>query len=250
MTLVNIIGRASVSKHHKDPLPEALKQGKSFTWTVADGGTFASMRKAIKYGQTLTMSPVTDPSEVQVGDIVFVTWHKGYLFHMVGEIQGDRYLIVNSVGGENGWVSGKDILGRVTKVVDPPEARPSLPVMFDQLEAAYHQLVEAEHPGDEDARRLFQIAEDLRWYAERLGAERWDEMPRSNKWSFAQNLWRLTKQAKKGIAPVPNRIHYFIDGGKECVGLASELFALFEYRELEKKLEDEEDMQLSNNDGS
>lgn len=230
-----------MSKHHKDPLPEALKQGKSFTWTVADGGNFASMRKAIKYGQTLTMSPVVDPSEVQVGDIVFVTWHKGYLFHMVGEIQGDRYLIVNSMGGENGWVSGKDILGRVTKIVDPPEPRPSLPVMFDQLQAAYRQLLESEQPAEADAQRLLQIVDDLRWYAERLGAERCDEMPRSNKWSFEQNLWRLTKQAKKGTAPVPNRIQYFIDCGKECVGLASEIFALFEYRELEKQMEAAED---------
>ena len=38
---------------------------------------------------------------------------------------------------------------------------------------------------------------------DRLGAERWDEMPRSNKWSFEQNLWWLTKRAQKGIAPVP-----------------------------------------------
>jgi hypothetical protein len=58
-------------------------------------------------------------------------------------------------------------------------------------------------------------------------------MPRSNKWGFEQNLWRLTKQARKAIAPVPSRIHYFIDCGKTCVGLASEIFALFEYSALE-----------------
>jgi hypothetical protein len=73
----------------------------------------------------------------------------------------------------------------------------------------------------------------LHWYADRIGVERWDEMPRSNKWSFEQNLWRLTKQAKKMIAPVPNRTRYFIDCGKMCVGLASEIFALFEYGELD-----------------
>ncbi len=39
---------------HKDPLLVALKEGKSYTWTAPDGGDFASMRKAIKHGQTLT----------------------------------------------------------------------------------------------------------------------------------------------------------------------------------------------------
>ncbi len=228
-----------MSKHHKDPLVEALKEGKSFTWTVQDGGNLASMRKAVKHGQTLTMSPVTDPSEVQVGDIVLVTWHKGYLFHMVGEIQGDRYLIVNSMGGENGWVDGQDILGRVTKVVEP-EPRPSVSIMLDRLEAAYDHLLKLERPVGDEAQRLLGIVEDLYWYADRIGAARWDEMPRSNIWSFEQNLWRLTKQAEKGIAPVPDRIRYFIDCGKGCVGKASEIFALFEYRALEEKMEEEE----------
>ena len=72
------------------------------------------MRKAIKHGQTLTMSPVVDSSEIQAGDIVLVKWHKGHLFHMVGEIQADRFLIINSLGKVNGWVSGADILGRIT----------------------------------------------------------------------------------------------------------------------------------------
>lgn len=228
-----------MSKHHKDPLLEALKEGKSYTWTAPDGGNFASMRKAIKHGQTLTMSPVTDPKEVQVGDIVLVTWHKGYLFHMVGEIQGDQYLIVNSLGKENGWVPAKDILGRVTKIVEP-EPRPSVPVILDRLDAAYDRLVKLERPDNDDAQRLFGIIDDLYWYADRIGAARWYEMPRDNKWSFEQNLWRLTRQVEKGSAPVPDRIRYFIDLGKACVGLASEIFALFEYRELEEKLEDEE----------
>ncbi len=231
-----------MSKHHKDPLLEALQEGKSYTWTVPEGGNFASMRKAIKHGQTITMSPISDPKDIQVGDFVLVKWHQSTIFHIVGDMQGDRYLIVNSLGKENGWVNGKDILGRVTKIVDPAEPRPSLPVMFEQLDAAYHHLLEVEQPAEEEAQRLLRIIDDLRWYAERLGPERWDEMPRSNKWSFEQNLWRLAKQAKKGIAPVSNRIHYFIDCGKECVGQASEIFALFEYRELGKKLEAEEDM--------
>jgi hypothetical protein len=224
-----------MSKHHKDPLLEALKEGKSYTWTVPDGGNLASMRKAIKHGQKLTISPISDPREIQVGDFVLVKWHQGVIFHIVGDIQGDRYLIVNSLGRENGWVTAKDILGRVTKIVES-EPRPSVPVMLDRLEAAYTHLLKREQPVGDDAQRLLGIVEDLFWYADRIGPARWYEMPRSNKWSFEQNLWQLVKQAEKGIAPVPEeRIRYFIDRGKECVGLASEIFALFEYSDPEQE---------------
>lgn len=219
-----------MSKHHKDPLLEALKEGKSYTWTVRDGGNLASMREAIKHGQTLTMTPITDPSEIQVRDLVLVQWHRGTIFHIVGDIQGDKYLIVNSLGKINGWVSANEILGRVTNIVEP-EPRPGVPVMLEQLEAAYHRLIQLEQPIDDEAKRLLVIVDDLHWYAERIGTERWDQLPRSNKWSFEQNLWQLTRHARKAEAPVPERIRYFIDRGKACVGLASEIFGLFEYDE-------------------
>ena len=217
-----------MSKDHRDLLVEALKGGKSYTWTIPDGGNLASMRKAIKHGQTLTISPIGDPQEIQTGDFVLVKWHQGDIFHIVGEIQGDQYLIVNSLGKVNGWVPATDILGRVTKIVEP-EPRPDVPVMLEELESAYRHLLEIEEPAEGEAKRLLVILDDLRWYAERLGPERLDEMPRSNKWSFQQNLWRLTKEAKSATAPVADRIRYFIDQGKACVGLASELFVLFEY---------------------
>lgn len=217
---------------HKDPLLEALQESKSYTWTIPDGGNLASMRAAIKHGQTLTMSPIVDPGEIQVGDIVFVKWHQSHLFHVVGEIQGDQYLIVNSLGKVNGWVSAKDILGRITNIVEP-EPHPSVPGMLEQLDVAYHNLVSLEHATEDDAHRLSVIVDDLHWYADRIGIERWDTMPRSNKWSFAQNLWRLTRQARNAVSPVPDRIHFFIDRGKQCVGLASEIYALFEYADLD-----------------
>ena len=219
-----------MSKQKKDPLLEALKEGKSYTWTVPDGGNLASMRQAIKHGQTLTLSPIDDPSEIQVGDLVLVKWHQGDIFHIVGEIQGERYLIVNSLGKVNGWVSTKEILGRITKIIEPGP-RPSVPIMFEQLEAAYHNLIKLDQPSETEIQLLKGIIEDLRWYAERIGDERLYKMPRSNKWNFEQNLWHLTKQAKQAVAPVPNRVLYFIDCGKACVGLASEIFSLFEYND-------------------
>lgn len=217
-----------MTKRKKDPLLEALQEGKSFTWTIPDGGNLASMREAVKHGQTLTMSPIGNPNEIQVGDFVFVKWHQSYIFHIVGEIQDGQFLIVNSLGKVNGWVSAKEILGRVTKIIEP-EPRQSVEAMLDDLMSAYQALIAAEQASDREAQRMFAIVDDLRWYADRIGRERLDIMPRSNKWSFEQNLCRLTKQAKKAAAPVPNRVLYFIDCGKECVGLASEIFALFEY---------------------
>ena len=217
-----------MSHKHNDPLLDALKGGRSYTWTVPDGGDLASMRKAIKHGQTLTMSPIADPAEIQVGDFVLVKWHQGDIFHLVGEIQADRYLIVNSLGKVNGWVTAGDILGRITNIIEP-EPRPSVPVMLEQLEAAFHKLIQLEHVTENNAQRFSAIVDDLRWYADRIGADRWNSMPRSNKWSFEQILWRLTRQAKNAVAPVQDCIHYFIDRGKECVGLASEIFALLEY---------------------
>lgn len=217
----------------KDPLLEALKEGRSYTWTVPDGGDLASMRAAIEHGQTLTISPVANPHEIHVGDLVLVKWHEGNIFHLVGEIQGDQFLIVNSVGKINGWVSGSDILGRVTQIIDP-EPRPSVPVMLEQLEVAYRKLIDHEQPAEDEAQRLLLVIDDMRWYADRISVERWDKMPRSNKWSFEQNLWHHTKQAKNATASAsPKPVRYFIDRGKECVGLAAEILALFESSESE-----------------
>lgn len=217
-----------MSKHKKDPLLEALSEGRSYTWTVPDGGDLASMRAALKHGQTLTMSPILHPSEVQVGDMVLVKWGNSDIFHLVGDIQDGQFLIVNSLGKVNGWVGISEILGRVTRVVDP-EPRPDVPALLEQLEASSRLLIQREQPAGEDAQRLLAIVDDLRWYADRIGAERWDVMPRSNRWSYQQNLWRLVKQARNLDAPDPGR--RMIDRGKRCVGLASEIFALFEYGE-------------------
>ncbi len=92
----------------------------------------------------------------------------------------------------------------------------------------------ADQPGEYEAGRLYSIVKDLRWYVGRIGAERCYEMPRSNKWSFEQNLWHLTKQVRDGAAPVAERVLYFIDQGKQCVGLAAEIFELFEYNDTDQ----------------
>jgi hypothetical protein len=148
---------------------------------------------------------------------------------LVGKIQNDQYLIVNSLGRENGWVDAEAIIGRVTQVIEP-EPRPSVAKMLERLKNAYDQLPQLE-AREADGERLRVIIDDLSWYAERIGSERWDQMPRENIWSFEQNLWRLTKEAEKAAAPAADPIHYYIDRGKACVGLASEIYARFEYHQ-------------------
>ena len=218
-----------MSKHHNDPLLEAMRAGRPYTFTINEGGDLASMRRAFKHGQTVTIEPVTDPqTQVQAGDIVFLRWRGSHIMHIVQEIQGDQYLIVNSLGKINGWVPGSDLVGRVTKIVDPAP-RPSITEMLDQMEAAYRRLIEQQHAAEADARRLLAIVADLRWYAHRLGEERLDIMPRSNKWSFAQNLWYFSQQAQNAPPEGVDPVSYFTDRGKTFVGLAAEILALFEY---------------------
>jgi len=85
--------------------------------TVAATGT--SMRGRIEPGQRVTISPV-DPSEVRADDIVLVRWKKGrFITHLVKKIDGNRFLIGNTWGKINGWVSHEDILGKVTHVSSP-----------------------------------------------------------------------------------------------------------------------------------
>jgi hypothetical protein len=217
----------------KNHLLEAIKAGRSYAWTEPDGGDLASMRAAVKHGQTLIMSPVVDPHEIQVGDIVLVRWHEGYIIHLVQEIQGNEFLIVNSVGKINGWVLGSEILGRVTHR-DEPETPPSVPVMLDQLEAACHALMARAQSTNDENRCFLATVDDLRWYADRISSERWSKLPQLNKWSFDQHLWHLAKEAKHAAASDSLRsIDFYINHGKEHVGMIAEGFALFEYAEAE-----------------
>ncbi len=219
----------------KDPLVEALEQGRSFTFTVSDGGNLASMRAALKHGQTLTLSPVSEAAEwrmIKSGDIVFVKWRGGnYILHLVGEVQDDQFLIINSLGDVNGWVHGRDILGVVTEIIEP-EPRPGVPEMLLQLQRAYQELATQAEYAEEDILRLHSVVDDLRWYATRVGAERWQTLPRLNQWSFEQHLWHLTREAEEAArSERPDQIDRFIHHGKQHVGFVAEVMILLEQGE-------------------
>jgi hypothetical protein len=222
-------------KKRKDPLVEALKEGQSFTITLSDGGAFHSMRMLLKHGQSLTFSPVADYHAVEVGDIVLARWRGGgYISHPVGEIQGDQFLIVNSVGKVNGWVHGNDILGRVTHMTEP-ELHPSVSEMLDQLESAYHDFVEHKQCAQDDTARLLSIVDDMRWYAEKIGPEKWASLSQSsNLWSFEQHLWHLLKNMRSAAdAGQSESIIRFINHGKEHIGKVAEILNLLETGESE-----------------
>jgi hypothetical protein len=116
--------------------------------------------------------------------------------------------------------------------------RPPVPAMLDELDAAYAQLLEFREPVPApDRSRLEAVAQDFRWYAERLGPARWEQPPKPGRWSFADNLWHIVGQTGEALrmfreGSVPDgdgEVVYFIDHGKEHVGQAAEIFAIFEY---------------------
>jgi hypothetical protein len=108
--------------------------------------------------------------------------------------------------------------------------RPDVLTMFTQLEAAYQQLANHCQAQSLDKERLRTVLADLHWYGSRLGEARWEKAPRPGRWSFADNLWHITSQAlQQEDQPDATSLVYFIDHGKEHVGQAAEIFALFKY---------------------
>jgi hypothetical protein len=106
--------------------------------------------------------------------------------------------------------------------------------MLDQLEAAYRTLAARLQATDTEHNRLLSTVDDLCWYADRVGSERWSKLPQLNKWSFDQHLWHLTKEAKRAVdSDSPRSLDFYINHGKEHVGMMAEEFALFEFAEAE-----------------
>jgi hypothetical protein len=213
----------------RELIVDTLLAGRPGEIYVPEDGDLASMRGILKHRQVLTLAPVTDFGEVQANDIVLVKWRGGnYILHVVQEIQGEQFLIVNSLGKINGWVHGSDILGRVTKILEP-EPLPDIPEMLEQMRAAFRKLVELTPVDEQTSRSLFSVLEDMQWYAGRIGPERWAQFPRQNKYSFRWHLWHVIQQALEMTqASTPASIIGLIDHGKWHTGYLAELMALFE----------------------
>jgi hypothetical protein len=110
-------------------------------------------------------------------------------------------------------------------------AHPTVPDMLAQLDSAYRRLLALYPAAEADAQRLLAVLDDFHWYSERLGAQRWEHAPRPGRWSFAENLRHVTEQALAADRPDAEPLRYFVDHGKEHVGQAAELLAIFAYDE-------------------
>ena len=71
-----------------------------------------SMVGKIESGQLCTVEPLGD-HVLAVGEIVLCRVSGAQYLHLVKAIQGPRYQIGNNRGGINGWVTRRQIFGRL-----------------------------------------------------------------------------------------------------------------------------------------
>ncbi len=86
---------------------ELLKEGE----TVECKPRGQSMKGKIKGGDLVTIRPIEDDEEIEVGDIVLCKVKGNEYLHIVKAIQGERYQIGNNKGGINGWIGINSIFG-------------------------------------------------------------------------------------------------------------------------------------------
>jgi hypothetical protein len=89
-----------------------LKQGEAVSFRPRGG----SMTGRIESGQLCRVEPVSDVSQLAVGDIVLCKVHGNEYLHLIKAIQGQRFQIGNNRGFINGWVGANSIYGRCSKV--------------------------------------------------------------------------------------------------------------------------------------
>ncbi len=73
-----------------------------------------SMTPRINSGDLVTVSP--DISKLEKGDVVLCKIRGYVLLHLISAIKGDQYQISNNHGHVNGWVSKKNIYGKLIDV--------------------------------------------------------------------------------------------------------------------------------------
>jgi hypothetical protein len=78
------------------------------------------MQGRIRDGDLVTLEPCR-AEDLAAGDLVFVRVRGRHLvLHQILQRESERFLIGNSTGRADGWVSALDIFGRVTKVEPGP----------------------------------------------------------------------------------------------------------------------------------
>lgn len=74
-----------------------------------------SMTGKVNDGQLCTVAPI-GPSVVNAGDIVLCRVKGAQYLHLVKAVQGERFQIGNNRGGINGWVTRRQLFGRLVRV--------------------------------------------------------------------------------------------------------------------------------------
>ena len=69
----------------------------------------------ISSGDLCTVAPLADAA-LAAGDIVLCRVSGNQYLHLVKAIQGERYQIGNNRGGINGWITRRQIFGRLLSV--------------------------------------------------------------------------------------------------------------------------------------
>lgn len=75
-----------------------------------------SMTGKVNDGQLCTVAPFHGDHALSVGDIVLCRVKGSQYLHLVKALQGDRVQIGNNRGGINGWVTRRQIFGRLVSV--------------------------------------------------------------------------------------------------------------------------------------
>ncbi|HEY0255767.1 MAG TPA: hypothetical protein VGC41_29770 [Kofleriaceae bacterium] len=73
------------------------------------------MTGKVNDGQLCTVAPLGDAIPV-VGDIVLCRVKGSQYLHLVKAIQGERFQIGNNRGGINGWVTRRQLFGKLIAV--------------------------------------------------------------------------------------------------------------------------------------
>lgn len=75
-----------------------------------------SMQPKIESGQLVTVEPVLNSDHLTDGDIVLCSVNGHHHLHLISAIRDGQFQISNNKGWVNGWTTGKQIYGKVTKV--------------------------------------------------------------------------------------------------------------------------------------
>jgi hypothetical protein len=73
------------------------------------------MTGKVNDGQLCTVAPLSDEA-LEVGTIVLCRVKGSQYLHLVKAIQGERFQIGNNRGGINGWITRRQIFGRLVAV--------------------------------------------------------------------------------------------------------------------------------------